>query len=233
MRKLELDGEFLIDEELIAGYLEANSDFFLRHPQLLQTLRIPHQQKGTVSLVEVQQKRLRDKVESLELEITDLMALASLNERIYRTYVNLLPDLIRCKSFAELEHRLRDALIVELNVADVSLRLNRELFDLPESLIGYGIDADQLERLRVTRLGQEPHYFGRISRGEQGLLFCDTCRVGSVAMVPLGQSSNLGVFSVASNDADHYVAGMDSLLLSQLCGVIATLLPELVDLSAS
>jgi uncharacterized protein YigA (DUF484 family) len=228
MRKVDLEGPLSLDESLVAAYLEENPDFFHRHPELVSRLRVPHQQRGTVSLVEIHQQRLRQKVEVLEQEITDLLANASHNERIYLAYVNLLPELMRCQSFAELEHRLRDTLIGELGVADVSLRLNRQRFQLPDSLVKYGMEPEQIERLRVTRLGRHPHYFGRLTLGEQAMLFTDGSQVSSVAMIPLGPNAQTGLFTAASRDADHYMAGMDSLLLGQLCDVVATLVPELV-----
>lgn len=232
MSEVNIDRPLQLDETLVAAYLEEHPDFFNHHPHLLQSLRVPHQEKGAVSLVEIQQQRLRHKIESLEQEITDLMTMARRNERIYLTYVNLLPELMRCHSFAELEKRLSLALVGDLQVAEVSLRLNSQRFNLPDTMSEYAMSPEQLERLWVTRMSREPYYFGRLSLGEQALLFRDTSQVSSVAMVPLGPRAEFGLFTAASSDADHYIADMDNLLLSQLCDVIASLLPELVDSKA-
>ncbi|MDO6575107.1 DUF484 family protein, partial [Staphylococcus pasteuri_A] len=93
------------------------------------------------------------------------MTVASLNERIYHVYVDLLPDLMACDSFAELQHRLSRALVDDLGVECVSMRLSQKLFNLEELPEEYGLEHEQIERIRVTRLSQQPHYFGRMSKG--------------------------------------------------------------------
>jgi uncharacterized protein YigA (DUF484 family) len=45
--------------------------------------------KGTISLVERQLDRQRERIEQLEQEITELMGVASENERIFRVYADL------------------------------------------------------------------------------------------------------------------------------------------------
>ncbi|MPW31358.1 DUF484 family protein [Agarivorans sp. B2Z047] len=231
MSEFDLSQPLLIDESLVVEFLLDNPDFFARHPSLIKQLRLPHKEKGAVSLVELQVQRLRDKVLSLEQEITDLMSVASLNERIYHVYVDLLPDLMACDSFAELQHRLSRALVDDLGVERVSLRLSHQ-FNLEDLSPEYGLEKEQIERVRVTRLSQQPHYFGRMTKGELELLFDHTDDIASVALMPLGNNAELGFFVAASRDADHYVAGMDSLLLTQLCQVISNLLLRLVPLQS-
>ena len=64
--------ELPLTDELVARYLEDNPEFFARNPQLVTGLRLPDNQRGTVSLVERQQQQLRQKVHGLEEEITHL-----------------------------------------------------------------------------------------------------------------------------------------------------------------
>ena len=49
----------LIDAEQVAAYLLANPDFFTKFPQLVENISIPHINKGSVSLVELQSEQLR------------------------------------------------------------------------------------------------------------------------------------------------------------------------------
>lgn len=225
---VDLDADIL-DDSLVAEYLQRHPDFFNRFPQLSMDLRIPHAERGTVSLVELNMARLRERVQTLETEITELMSVASHNERIFRVYVDLLPALLRSRSLAELEMHLHRALVEQLGVTSLSLRLNRAHLELADSVLDRSLSGEQIENMRLTRLGHAEHYFGRLTQGERELLFDEPSKANSVALVPLGNRAQLGLFAAASLDADHYVAGMDSLLLGQLCEVIATLLPELVN----
>ena len=60
----------MMDENVIADYLQTHPEFFQRHSELLQTLQVPHQ-AGTSSLIERQVAVLRDKVVTLK---SNLMA---------------------------------------------------------------------------------------------------------------------------------------------------------------
>lgn len=218
-----------LDADLVAEYLQQNPDFFNRYPQLLEQLRISHHEKGSVSLVELSLQRMREKISGLEDEITELMTIASHNERIFRVYVDLLPQLLRCQSFEQLCICLRRVLIKQLDVSQLVLWLNRSYLDMDNSLSDRSLSGEQIENLWVTRLSVDGHYFGRLTRGEQTLLFAQFEQANSVALMPLGERARLGLLVAASRSSDHYVAGMDSLLLSQLCKVIEALLPPLVS----
>ncbi|CAG9298474.1 DUF484 family protein [Celerinatantimonas diazotrophica] len=224
--------QLLLDDELVAEYLQQNPDFFTRFPYLADRLRIPHHQRGSVSLVELSLERMRDKIAVLETEISDLLGVASQNERIFRVYVDLLPQLLHCPDFASLQDKLQSAMVEQLGLSQLSLRLNQAHLSLGEPLESFSLSAEHMENLWVTRLSHEGHYFGRLTRGELQLLFASPEQVQSVAIMPLGERARLGVLAAASDEADHYVAGMDGLLLGQLCEVIATLLPTLVGCDA-
>lgn len=227
MSQTNLDS-FMLDDELVAEYLMQHPDFFNRFPQLPCQLKISHAQRGSVSLVELSQQRLREKVAELESEITDLMSVARRNEQIYRVYVGMLPQLLRCYTFAELQLCLYRALVEQLGLSGISIRLNRAHVDVAKELQDYSLSGEQVENLRVTRLSHAEHYFGRLTHGEKELLFDEPEQAASVALVPLGEQARIGLFAASSRDSDHYVAGMDSLLLGKVCEVIATLLPKLV-----
>jgi len=81
--------ESLVDEATVLEYLARYPEFFLRHGAMLDKIRIPHAQKGTISLVERQLDGQRERIEQLEQEITELMGVASENERIFRVYADL------------------------------------------------------------------------------------------------------------------------------------------------
>ena len=86
----------VIDDTLIRAYLEQNPDFFERHDDLLSRLSVSHERKGSVSLVERQQQKLRERVNQLEEEITELMINARRNEAIFKAYSKLYVQLLNC-----------------------------------------------------------------------------------------------------------------------------------------
>ena len=87
-----------LTDELVSAYLQDNPEFFNRNNELMTGLRLTDIQRGTVSLVERQQQQLRHKVHDLEDEITQLMSVASHNEKLFMLYSDLYLRLIDCQS---------------------------------------------------------------------------------------------------------------------------------------
>ncbi|GAA3542537.1 DUF484 family protein [Zobellella aerophila] len=219
------DGTLLDDTELdetqVADYLRDRPDFFLRHRTLLEQLRLPHQQKGSVSLVEARLERQRQRIQALEEEITGLMTVAGENERIFRVYVDLFPRLFACSSLSQLE-RLLARTFQQLRLSAIVLVIDPRWRPGPSVLSG-----EQLERLYRERLVNRDIYLGRLGKDEKQRLFGDAM-VSSCALVRLGARGEQGLLAFGSVDAGHYGAEKDTLFLSQLADVVSLLLPRLV-----
>ncbi|WP_276201984.1 DUF484 family protein [Salinivibrio socompensis] len=84
-----------LNEEAVAAYLNDHPDFFVRQRDLLAQLTIPHAERGAVSLVEIQLKRLRERVAELEEDITQLMSLGAKNDRLFRAFAEAHQALLR------------------------------------------------------------------------------------------------------------------------------------------
>ena len=80
MSNVEADA---LTAEVVAEYLRDNPDFFQDRKDLVDRLAINNVEQGAVSLVEIQLKRQRQRIEELEEEITGLMSLAANNDRTF------------------------------------------------------------------------------------------------------------------------------------------------------
>ena len=199
------------DEILIREYLLDNPDFFSRYPELLLAMRIPHAQRGTVSLVERQQEMLRSRVQQLEEEITSLMGMATRNEMIYMFNTKLSLKMLECEDLGELRQVLSESLKAQFQFSHVRL------------ITVHDIDSE-LSRIWSKRLSQG-YYFGRLTTAESKRLF--GCEVGSVALSRLSEECGQVIFAIASQNAMHFHPEMDNLLLDQLKQLIDHLLPKL------
>ncbi|GGB43341.1 hypothetical protein GCM10011502_15820 [Oceanisphaera marina] len=211
-----------LDDSQIAEYLLAQPQFFERQPSLLEQLRLPHEQRGSVSLVEVKLDRQRQRIYELEDEITELMMVAGENERIFRVYMDLMPRLFECTSVLELELCIRSTLQQQLRVQAVQLVLDPRAY--PDATSSAG---EQLERLYRERMASQLVYLGRLGKEEKLGLFQDSL-VNSCALIRLGAKGELGLLAFGSADGSHYGPGMDTLLINQLADVLALLLPRLM-----
>ncbi len=199
------------DEMLIREYLLDNPDFFNRYPELLIAMRIPHAERGAVSLVERRQELLRQRVTELEEEITSLMKIATYNERIFNFNNELSFKLLACKDLGELRQTLSDGLKGEFGFSHVRLITVHE------------IDSE-LSNIWRHRL-QSGYYFGRLTHSESSRLFGS--EVGSVALTKLSDNNGQVIFAIASKDPTHFNPDMDSLLFSQLRHLLDHILPQL------
>lgn len=211
--------EILLSDEIIVSYLEDNPEFFNHHTELLSGLRLKDSQRGTVSLVERQQTLLREKVVSLEEEITQLMVIANQNEQLFVLYSDLYLRLIDCQSAHELLDCLYQATTELLSLSGLKLWLNRPVELSHDSLI-----ADNCSDIMNSRLDNDEYYFGRLQQSEQRQIFA-TVNDGSVVLIKLQhQQQSLGFLAISSKDAEHFDPRMDTLLLSQFRKLVAKLI---------
>lgn len=213
------ESDSLLDAEQVANYLLENPEFFSRYPQLLEKINIPHAHKGSVSLVELQSEQLRKKVRSLTHKLNQLIAIAKQNEAIYRVYADLNLRILKCTNFADLIFILEEVIQENLKLASVTLRPFKGAYALPEIQ----------QRLFIEkRFKQSQFFFGRLSDHERKLLFADQ-DANSVALLLLGEQSELGILAIGSKDPGHFNPDMDTLLITQLQQFLGILLPKMLD----
>ncbi|WP_299003674.1 DUF484 family protein [uncultured Shewanella sp.] len=198
------------DEILIREYLLENPSFFARFPELLTSMRIPHQERGTVSLVERQQSALREQVNQLEEEITALMTMATRNEQIYMFNNALSLKLLECEGIGDLRQVLSHELKQQFNFSHVRLISVHE------------VDSE-LANIWQKRLNQG-YYFGRLTQSESLRLFGS--EVGSVALSRLSKACGQVIFAIAISDPTHFQPDMDHLLLDQIKQLLDHLVPK-------
>ncbi len=207
-----------VSAEDVRSYLLKHPEFFNQHPDLLERLHIPHQHKGSVSLVELQSEQYRKKLRQLNYKLNQLIGVAKQNEKIYRVYTDLNVQLLTCKSIADIQLKLEEVLQDQLDLAAVVIRTYKGAHALPEL---------QRKLIAEKRFKQSPFFFGRLSQHEKQLLFANE-PAESVALISLGEKNDLGLVGVSSADATHFTPDMDTLLLKQLQQVLNIVIPDLL-----
>lgn len=210
-----------LDSVQVKDYLLANPDFFQQYPILLEQLRIPHQKRGTVSLVELQSQQMREKLTLLQEQINQLMSVAQQNERIYRLYAELNLALCKCSSIEELLNTLQGCIKQQFALSAVSLKI----FSNSEK----HLDNPWMQ-MQQKRLASSHFFFGRLTQSELDTLFAGTLNeqeaVESVALMSIGETSAtldsqsntcpLGMMAFGSAAPEHFSPEMDTLLITQL-----------------
>ena len=107
----------------VAQYLSEHTDFFVDYPELTADLIIPHQQRGTVSLVELQAEQLRTQLHQQRQELAALIRNADNNEQLFQIYAQLLQRLYTCETLDDVEAALHACFQEELALAKVHVQL--------------------------------------------------------------------------------------------------------------
>ncbi len=137
-----------LNDASIAEYLQTYPDFFERNGALLAKLRLPHLRDAgaTVSLVERQVEVLRDRNQSLERKLKELVDVARANDALADRIHRLSQRLIRAHTLAE-----------TISAIDTSLR---EDFDARNSVLllllesARALDGSAGRFLRTRRCGR-------------------------------------------------------------------------------
>jgi len=219
-----------IDEELseqaVHDYLAAHPDFFERHATLLSSLNLPHASGGAVSLVERQISVLRQKDLKLERQLKELIEVARANDtlaaKIHELTLQLLATTDLQKTIAAIEEAMRSGF-----GADHAVLV---LFAEPDSLE----DINAARFFRVIERGDEAlkpfgtfldganARCGKIRDSQRDFLFKNDAQdIGSAALVPLGESAEIGFLAVGSVDSDRFHPGMSIDFLTRLGDLLA------------
>lgn len=202
MSDMPLAPEF-VEDHFIAEYLQERPEFFLKHPEILERLRLPHSQRGIVSLVERQQELQRERIQTLEDDITRLMGIARQNELIFYALNQLHLQLLSQPKFGFI-----GALQQFINAMPNVQRA--ELINLSS-----GPFHPSLPLLLQRRLTAKGYYFGRLNKEEQSALFDQNTH--SVALMKIELSTNQSYLLAFGSESDeHFQPGMDTLFLDHL-----------------
>lgn len=221
MSDVKTDNEVaVLNEQLVKEYLLANPQFFSRNPDILQTIRLPHHERGTVSLVERQQELQRNKVQVLEEEITQLMAIARQNEQIFLAFSELYLQVINCTDAHSMYISMCEIISNQLSLPKIYLKR------FADDASAFHIPRRDLNNIIEHRLNKSPFYFGRLTLAEQHQLFGNESDIKSAALMLLGEEQGVGFVAFGSTDENHFFPGMDILFLKELRKILALMLEK-------
>ena len=203
-----------ISDEAVAHYLESHPEFFERHALLLGKMQLPHQPgSSAVSLIERQVGILRQRNRKLENQLRELTTIARSNEKLSEKIHQLCRRLIHAADFdqtVDLEHpnTMR-------NLSDsAGLRFLR----------WSSSDASEMKPFATFLKNAEPRC-GQIRDAQRDYLFGDeTNEIASVAMLPLGPGSEIGLLAISSADAQRFHPAMSTDFLSRIGELVSAAL---------
>lgn len=209
-----------VNKDSVANYLLENPSFLLENPELLVEIQVQLQEKGAVSLTQIQASQAREKIKQLKSQLEGLVTNARQNEIIYTTYADLNLDLAQANSMSDIDASLKQHLVDGLGLESAHVVL---LNNSGES--AHELSEIQQRSIFDKKLARQPFYFGRIGKIEKEALFPNS-EAASVALVLLNQAETTnnkttkpkpaGLIAIASKEPLHFQPDMDTVLVDYL-----------------
>ncbi len=212
----------------VAQYLQTYPDFFERNGLLLTKLRLPHLREpgATVSLVERQVEVLRERNQTLERKLKELVDVARANDlladRIHRLSQRLIRTHGLLATVNAIETSLREDFEAMHSVLVLFLEEARTLEPQAANFLRFA-DAGSAELKSFESLLQsgKPRC-GQIRDTQRDYLFGkDTIEIGSVALTPVGPKGSLGLLAIGASDVGRFHPTMSTEFLSRIGELVA------------
>lgn len=214
----------MAEENAIAEYLAQNPDFFERHDDVLQSMRLQHPSGRAVSLIEKQVSALRERNTELRHKLNQLLDNARENDRLFERSKRLVLALIECHELGDVVDALYYSFDKEFSIPYTRL----VLFQAPQTPANVRVKSLQEAQMVLGRnLNANRAVSGGLSQEAMHFLFeRDAASIGSAAMAPLHYNQLLGVLAIGHPDTKHFQAGMGTLFLTHIAEVLDRILPH-------
>ena len=202
----------------IARFLRTHPQFFDEHPELLESIYVPHPHGGrTIALTERQILSLRDKTKTLEAKIGELVRLGTENEAISEKVHRLSLALVGARDFVSCAQATYFHLREDFAVPHVAMRLWGKA--LPEG-VPEGTAVDNASRATIEAMGA-PQCGAATGNPFLGWFGAAQEHIRSLALVPLGQTRSFGLLVLGSEDPQRFYAEMGTLFLRRIGELVA------------
>ena len=212
-----------LNDANVADYLQTYPDFFERNSALLTKLRLPHLRDmgATVSLVERQVEVLRERNQSLERKLKELVDVARSNDTLADRIHRLSQRLIQAHSLLDtinaVETSLREDFDAMHSVLVLFLEQARTLAPEAGQFLRSGDPTDADIKTFESLLQSGKPRCGQVRDAQRDYLFGkDSVAIGSVALTPLGPKGELGILAIGASDAERFHPAMSTEFLSRI-----------------
>ncbi len=217
-----------ITEDDIANFLVNTPDFFVRHAEVLSTIRMtsPHGNRA-VSLQERQAEMLREKIRALEMRIMEMIRHGNENDVLSQRMYQWAQNLLLSHNPSNLPMELAQSIERQFLVPQVALKIWNvaKAYEMEPYVLGATEEDQKWADSLVTP------YCGANSNFNCVKWLAHPSEVQSIACIPLKPLStdpdapvatqSMGLMILASPDPQRYHANMGTDLLERI-GLIAS-----------
>ena len=214
-------------EELkVKNYLRENPAFFIDNEDFLTEFKIPHQEKGTVSLIEKQLEVSKKKEREAQEKIRKFFENAKENAAIFKKSQNFLKEAILGDSENRFFESLDSATHTHLQCEYSLIILGREEREISSSILVR--KKSSLNRFYLELFKSTSPILGSLSKKQrQELLLQESDEARSFAIVPIRDNrSKIALFNLAHEDPEFFSERKETIFLEFLADMFSILIPK-------
>lgn len=205
-----------LSETQVLEYLAQHPDFFQRHEEALDSLKIPHN-TGAISLIEHQVSRLRTQKKQQDEQLKSLITAARTNEQIISQVQRFTLEMIQTHSLEDIFVTCDETLRNHFKADFTGIKLIGDKEDHPNFIPS---NSPFLKSFIQLFKNKRP-LCGRITDKQRLIMFGENeSKIKSAVLVPLQSTHNIGVVALGSTDESRFHPGMGILFLHYLGEII-------------
>lgn len=218
-----------ITEQDIVEFLKNDNDFFIRQPNLLAEIQLPHDSGSAISLVERQVAVLRERNMEMRHRLSSLLDNARDNDKLFDKTKRLVLAFMEAQDLGDIVDALFYSFNSEFKIHYTSLILfsdNEKLSAGAARVVNINDARQPLGELLKQGKAQCGHFDGDTLHY---LFEENAAKVGSAAIVPLIHGNSFGVLAIGNRDPDYYRSSMGTLFLSYIADMLNRTVPEKIS----
>ncbi|CBL43674.1 conserved hypothetical protein [gamma proteobacterium HdN1] len=211
----------------VADYLRKHPEFFDQQEQLLADLQLPPAHgTAAISLSDRQVRIMRERNTELRNRLSQLVAVARDNERLFEQIRRLGLALLEADSLDAVVSTIQNSMCRDFHMDHAHLFLYDAAIQNRSTPLVHAfvttLSQAQAQETVGSRLQDNQVSCGAFRNTELALLFPQQeMQQGSAALIPLHYQHPLGVLAIGSNDPSHFSPSMDRLFVSWMGDAIA------------
>lgn len=230
MKSEEKTGEFTIeDPDLVRGYLRDHPDFFESNTDLLVDLNLPHNQGGTISLVEKQVSMLRERDKASRVKLDEFLKAAKHNDDVFKKCQFMILGLIEAEDQAAFLKNLEKGFKRDFKASAYSLLI---FGDEPRQINHFTsvVRKDAAKEYVASLIRSTKPTLGTLRPTEQDFLFrhqSEKVKSAVVLSVRDGREQ-IALLAIGNSDANYFQPGMGTMFVHFIADVLARLIPRFI-----
>ena len=215
-----------LTELQVRKYLKENPGFFVDNEEVLTELKIPHQEKGTISLIEKQLEISKQKEREAQEKIRKFFENAKENAAIFKKSQNFLKEAILGDSESRFFESLHSATHTHLQCEYSLIILGRDELQISSSI--QVKNKNSLSKYSLELFKSTSPILGSLSKKQRQELFLQKSeKAKSFAVVPVRDSKReIALFNLGHEDPEFFSERKETFFLEFLADMFSILIPK-------